>query len=83
MSDIAINILAMKYKSKLDDAYKKLARIEDTINFYKGEFEKDLTNLDIKLMEDIKGIIEEDYFSKEEKFSDEIFELDEEGGDIF
>lgn len=85
MSDIAINILAMKYKRKLDDAYKKLARIEDTIDFYKGEFGKDLTNLDIKLMEDIKCIIEEDYFSEEEKFSDEIFELDkdDEDGDIF
>lgn len=78
MSDIAIHMLAMKYKRKLDIAYKKLADIEDTIDFYKHEF-----NLDIKLMEDIKDIIEGDYFKEEEKFSDEIFELDKEDGDIF
>lgn len=85
MSDIAINILAMKYKRKLDIAYKKLADIEDTINFYKHEFGKDLSNLDIKLMEDIKGIIEDDYFTENEKFFDEIFESneDDEDGDIF
>lgn len=80
MSDLAIHALAMKYKRKLDDAYKKLARIEDTIDFYKHEF-----NLDIKLMEDIKDIIEGDYFTEEEKFFDEIFEPNEndEDGDIF
>lgn len=85
MSDLPIRILAMKYKRKLDIAYKKLADIEDTIDFYKHEFGKDLSNLDINLMEDIKCIIEDDYFSENEKFFDEIFEPneDEEDGDIF
>ena len=78
MSDLAIHALAMKYKRKLDIAYKKLADIEDTIDFYKHEF-----NLDIKLMEDIKCIIEEDDFTENEKFFDEIFESQEEDGDIF
>lgn len=85
MSDLSIHTLAMKYKRKLDMAYKQLADIEDMIDFYKHEFGKDLSNLDIKLMEDIKCIIEDDYFSENEKFFDEIFEPneDEEDGDIF
>ena len=80
MSDLSIHMLAMKYKRKLDIAYKKLADIEDTIDFYKHEF-----NLDIKLMEDIKCTIEEDDFTENEKFFDEIFEPNEndEDGDIF
>jgi len=78
MSDLSIYALAIKYKRKLDIAYKKLADIEDTIDFYKHEF-----NLDIKLMEDIKCIIESDDFTENEKFFDELFESQEEDGDIF
>lgn len=80
MSDLSIHALAMKYKRKLDNAYKQLAEIEDTIDFYKHEF-----GLDIKLMEDIKDIIEGDDFTENEKFFDEIFEPNEndEDGDIF
>lgn len=83
MSDLSIHALAMKYKRKLDNAYKQLAEIENTIDFYKHEFGKDLNSLDIKLMEDIKCIIESDDFTENEKFFDELFESQEEDGDIF
>lgn len=85
MSDLTIYVLAVKYKRKLDNAYKQLAEIEDTIDFYKHEFGKDLNSFDIKLMEDIKCIIESDDFTENEKFFDELFEPNEneEDGDIF
>lgn len=83
MSDLAINILAMKYKRDLEKAQHKLDMIEGFLRFYEFEFRGILTNGDKCIINNVRDIIEDDeYYTQEVKDYIESNE-DNEDGDIF